>query len=217
MKIAVLSESPADEAAISILADAIVGMTTTLILLEGNISLRRSWPGVRSDLPAVLRYLHYRTDADFLVMVVDSNGSPAHQSQHPPTQKQRRCKCRLCELDGISSATLSTLKPVPNRSKFRVAIGLAVPAIEAWLLCGQKGGFSETMLKKAPAGGRRRLDMNSWKKKLKRQLYKTNEPSLEDETKLMIHHATKVSQRLDLLRRHFPHGFGSLENALRQQ
>jgi len=79
MKIAVLGESPEDEAAIKILVDGVLGYETQLVDLP---PLRtRGWT-VINLLPAIIKKLHYQTDAEALVVVWDSDDSPVHQSSH---------------------------------------------------------------------------------------------------------------------------------------
>jgi hypothetical protein len=57
-------------------SEAILGRQTESVIHAG---LRhRGWPTVRTVLPAVLKELHYHTDADGFVLIVDSNGSPPH-------------------------------------------------------------------------------------------------------------------------------------------
>lgn len=83
MKIAVLSESPADEAAVRILAEAILCRT-----IDSTPELKprfRGWPSVRAVPPAAIRQLHYHTEAEGLVLVVDGNHSPIHTAR---TNKQ---------------------------------------------------------------------------------------------------------------------------------
>ena len=68
LKLALLSESPADEAALRVLVGAVLGPFTVV-----PPSLRaRGWPSVEQVLPPILRHLHFRTEADGLVVVVDS-------------------------------------------------------------------------------------------------------------------------------------------------
>ena len=74
MKVAILSESSADDAALRILVDGVLGVRTEEIDLSGTLR-SRGWPAVRTVLPVVLKYLQYRTDADGLVVVADSNHS----------------------------------------------------------------------------------------------------------------------------------------------
>jgi len=95
----------------------------------------------------------------------------------------------------------------------KIALGLAVPAIEAWLLCGVEPHVSEAAwingLKERP--GR----MPYSKGDLKRQLYGASYPSLQIMTAAMKAAAERLSQDLAILERLFPDGFGALSNALR--
>src|SRR2546423_9460463 len=71
MRLAIFSESPADEAAIRVLVNALLGALSEPIEIQG---LRlRGWAGVFTQLQAAIRYLHYNTDADGLIIVVDSD------------------------------------------------------------------------------------------------------------------------------------------------
>jgi len=74
MKVAIYGESPADEAALRILVDGLLGAPTEAIGFPWLKS--RGWPSILQNLPKVLQYLHYQTDAQGLVVVVDSNRSP---------------------------------------------------------------------------------------------------------------------------------------------
>src|SRR5438552_1469681 len=94
MKVAVLSESSADEAAIRILAEKILRQSTTPI----SFPLRsRGWPSVRQVLPTVIKHLHYRTDAEALILLVDSNHQPPHFIAHE-NPGGANDQCRLCQL-----------------------------------------------------------------------------------------------------------------------
>src|SRR5690606_3209125 len=64
MKLALLSESPADEAAIEILVEAVLQEPVERV----RPSLRaRGWPNVLQLLPAVVRHLHFNTNVELLV------------------------------------------------------------------------------------------------------------------------------------------------------
>ena len=80
MKIAVLSESTADEAAVSILIEAL--LKTRLEVIRFPEPPSRGWRGVLNAVELVLRHLHYRTDADALVVTLDSDESPVHRKEH---------------------------------------------------------------------------------------------------------------------------------------
>jgi hypothetical protein len=133
MKIAVFSESPADEVAIRILVGGILGRQTQVVTLP---SLRtRGVSAVFELLPTVLKHLHYRTDAEALVTVVDSDDSPAHLDLHEQPSGTDE-KCRLCSLRQIIQKVQGELSPVIGRPLIRTAVGLAVPAMEAWYQYG---------------------------------------------------------------------------------
>jgi len=76
MKLAVLSESPADEAAVRVLVEGLCG--ANLEFLESPSPRTRGWQGVVNFAETVLRHLHYRTLAEGLVCILDSDESPIH-------------------------------------------------------------------------------------------------------------------------------------------
>jgi hypothetical protein len=84
MRLAVFSESPADEAALRILTDGLLGQPTEPADLPALGT--RGWPSVRQLLPAVMMNLHYGFHADELVLVVDSDLSPVHLPAHDATR-----------------------------------------------------------------------------------------------------------------------------------
>src|SRR5438874_13743429 len=96
MKIAVVSESPADEAAIKILVDAIIGTESDLYTIRTRPS---GWTRVFQLLPNIVNALHYGTDVEALVVVVDSDESPVHRKSHEPLREENP-ECRLCHLRG---------------------------------------------------------------------------------------------------------------------
>jgi hypothetical protein len=149
MKLAVLCESSADEAALRILVDGILGQPTQAVALD-QFRTRRGWTSVRADLPTVLRQVHYHTDADGLAVVLDSDRSPPHDVAHEAPNKSDP-HCRLCSLKAITVRTQSQLRPVANRSPVKVAIGMAVPTVEAWFRCGVDPQVTEAAWKVALA------------------------------------------------------------------
>jgi len=80
MKLAIYSESPADEAAIRILANAILRRETQA--MDPPPLRARGWPSVRDLLPAVYKHLYYQTNADGLIVVVDSDRAQIHHADH---------------------------------------------------------------------------------------------------------------------------------------
>ncbi|HLG13297.1 MAG TPA: hypothetical protein VJH03_02075 [Blastocatellia bacterium] len=131
MKVDILSESPEDEAAVRIILDAILGRATESTGTKRNPPA--GWGAVRQNLPPLMRAMHFNPAAAALVIVVDSDDSPIHSPEHdePGSIAPR---CRICLLRGDVKRIEQSLRPVANRAPLQTAIGLAVPAIEAWLL-----------------------------------------------------------------------------------
>lgn len=209
MKVAILSESSADEAAIRILVDAIHQAKTEPVPLFDPKS--RGWPSVLKIVPAVIKYLHYRTDADALVVVVDSNGTSPHNPQDEQTCAGTGC--RLCKLRSAAQHTRERLPPLAGRAGLRLAFGLAMPAIEAWWLCGVDQSFGEARwcrdLRAAPSRP------PYAPRQLKARVYGTEQPALPKETEKMVEAAERLARDIDLLCRQYPIGFGALAAAVR--
>ena len=208
MKVAVLSESPADEAAVRILVEALLGEATQPTRAHPRLG-PRSWPMVANVLPAVLKHLHYHTDADALVVVADSNHSPVHPPGKEPKDPGKQS--RLARLRGIAAVTLKHVTPVPGRAAVKWAIGLAVPAVEAWYLCGREQGVSENAWRQGLQSGTDPYAKNG----LKQTVYGTDRPGLPLETRRAAEEATRVAADLELLERKFPIGFGALAGDVR--
>jgi hypothetical protein len=208
MKVAILGESSADEAAIRILLEGILSAKTQE---TPSLSLRsRGWPSVIGILPTILKKLHYQTDVESLVVVVDSDDSPIHQSEHDNIGGGD-ARCRLCQLRNVVSLETSRLRTVIGRSAIKTALGLAVPAIEAWYLCGLNPHVNE-------ATWNRKLQSEQityTRRTLKKDVYSTERPTIEIE----LNHATKAANRLasdlSLLEQLFPNGFGALARNVR--
>jgi hypothetical protein len=168
----------------------------------------RSWPQVRDNLPKVLQHLYYRTDADALVVVADLDDDPIHQITHDGSDSN----CRVCCLREVIHRTQIQLSANLSRPPIKTGVGVAVPAIESWLLCGQDGRASEAAWLQGGAAFRGR----SFRLALKSAVYGTNRSKLT----LKIRRATEEAQRLaadlTLLERHFPAGFGALAQELRK-
>lgn len=202
MRVAILSESSADESALRILVDAVLGIKTTI---PEMVPLQtRGWHAVRNTLSAIANNLHYRTDADGLVVVVDSNHT--YLSKADP-------KNRLHEFQGLAQRCRESFRPLPGgRIPLKIAVGVAAPAIEAWWLCQSHPHISELAWEK---GLEAKRDPYS-KQELKRQLYGSEFYPLEVMTRKMTEAAHAISSDLTSLERAFPHGFGSLAKELRR-
>lgn len=209
MRVAVLSESSADEAAIRILLEGILGKATQEI--SRHPSLRsRGWPTVVRILPMVIKWLHYQTDAEALVIVADSDDSPVHESAHESAGGESS-KCRLCQLRGVVNLERLRLSSVPGRAPLKTAVGLAVPAIEAWYLCGVDPHVNEATWARRLQSERISFTRNS----LKTQVYGTDRPSLQTETRHAVEAARRVSNDLSVIEQLFPNGFGSFARDVR--
>lgn len=126
MKLVVLSKSPEDEAAVRILVDGILGISTEHIAPPFRA---RGWTQLVGVLAPVLRQLHFHTNTDALAVIVDSDASPTHRQAHV-TPDGANQGCRLCQLRLVADQVQSGLTKVPNRAPVKTAFGLAVPALE---------------------------------------------------------------------------------------
>lgn len=210
MKVAIYSESPADEAALRILVNALLETATEPICLPWLKS--RGWPSVKENLGKVVQHLYYQTDAQGLVVVVDSDTSPL--PTHPPQQPaDAEDKSRICQLQRLVDLTQSQLASVPKRAALKTAFGLAVPTIEAWYRCSLDPHVNEATWVRALQSSEYPYDA----KRLKRDVYGTDRPSLELERSVATEQAQRLvnEQKLGLLEKLFPIGFGVLARDLR--
>ncbi|HKP10941.1 MAG TPA: hypothetical protein VJZ91_02485 [Blastocatellia bacterium] len=207
MKLAILCESPADAAAVRILVNAILGEPTEMT--DDPLLSPRGWPAVLNVLPSVLKYLYYRTDADSLVVVVDADKSPVHEPDHDEPDSSLD-QCKVCLLRTAIQQTEMGLKPVAGRLPIKTAIGLAVPAMEAWYLCGIEPQATEAALRLSPGASLREIKLH-----LKQAVYATSRPPLEHATARAVEEATRLAQDLELLEQLFPDGFGTLARDVR--
>jgi hypothetical protein len=202
MKVAIFSESSADEAAIRVLLDGLLGEETVAPQMPPIRS--RGVEAVRQNAPMVLRHLRYRTDAEALVIVQDSDRTPPHVEAHDQPGGSDP-NCRLCEMWSI-------LEPVTTQFRkqglfsIKVALGLAVPQIEAWYLLGHDPHVSEASWINARKQGRSPFS----REELKRKVYGTDRPSLELEITRAKEEAERIVRegRLADLEQSFPGGFG---------
>ena len=94
----------------------------------------------------------------------------------------------------------------------KTAIGLAVPAIEAWYLCGLDPHVNEaTWARKLEQGERITYTRNA----LKRSVYRTERPTIDIMTRHAIEAATRLASDLSEIERLFPGGFGSFVRDVR--
>ncbi len=210
MKIAVLSESPADEAAVSILIEGLLGVCMTRVPLPTPGT--RGWKGTFNAVALALRHLHYRTDEEALVVTLDTDESPVHRREHG---QSGACdpKCRLCQLRTIVADVQAGLRSRQGSASIKVGLGVAVPAVEAWCLCGSDPHITESAWIQALQS----RNFPYTKKELKQTLYGSADPVLAVETERLVAQARHLveQQQLALLEKYFPTGFGSLANEVR--
>jgi len=207
MKIAVLSESLADETVLRELIDAALPTKPT----HAPAGFRaRGWPNVLQVLPAVIRHLHFNTDVDALVVSCDSDDSPVHTAAHEAPQYFHP-QCRMCQLRAAFRQTGKRLPPAHGRARVLRVVGLAVPALEAWLLCGRDDSVNEAAWVNGQASGR----LPYTRAELKWRVYRTERPSLAHEIDCALFEVARHGGDLRRLEYDFP-GFAFLLADLRR-
>lgn len=207
MKIAIVSESSADEAAVKILVDAVVGSETEVVALRTRPN---GWPHVLNLLPNIVVRLHYGTNVEALVVVVDSDESPVHENSHEQEQAENP-ECRLCLLRITLRNALAKVHPLLNRTAMKTALGLAVPAIEAWFRCGIDPHVTEFEWDRKLRGEILTYD----KRSLKLSSYGSDPSSNFQRTEIGKQAARRLAINLEQLEQRFPNGFGALLRDLR--
>lgn len=138
MKVVILSESPADRAALHIFVNSLLGQTTELHDRRVPVS---GWTGVFDILPAAIKELHFNAhDVDGLVAVVDSDLTTVHHPDHV-TASGGHPDCRLCRLLAEAHRIQRGLSATsPSRSNSR----------SVWRSLASKLGFAVAMTKPSP-------------------------------------------------------------------
>ena len=207
MKVALLSESPADEAVLRVLVEAVLGAPPQFV----SPGLRaRGWPNVAQLLPAVIRHLHFNTDTDALVVSCDSDDSVVHTAAHDAPGYYHP-HCRMCQLRGIFHRTAKKFPAAHGRARVLRAVGVAVPALEAWLLCGRDPGVTESAWLDGQAQGRAPYS----RAELKWRAYGTDRPSLPHEIRCALHEWERLRHDPRRLEHDFP-GFRALAQDVRE-
>lgn len=206
MKVALLSESPADEAVLRVLVDAILGEPAQVAPAGYRA---RGWPNVIQVLPAVIRHLHFNTDVDTLVVTCDSDDSPVHTEAHEAPQYYHP-HCRMCQLRAVFRQTSKRFPSAHGRLKVRRVVGVAVPALEAWLLCGRDSDVSEA----AWINGQQAGLLPYTRAELKFRIYQTERPSLPHEIQCALRETERHRRDLRRLEYDFP-GFAALMKDLK--
>lgn len=206
MKIAILSESPVDQAALAIFAEGLLGEKPEPI----NVNLQaRSIPAIFSSLAGDFLALHYNSDAEALIVVVDCDEKALHREDHVSQKDQG--DCRYCRIREIIDRTRNPLKPRPGQPELLVAIGLTVPSIEAWYLAGKNHEVGES---------RWQIGIDSrkppfTKRDLKNRVYGTDRPPLSLAIPKAEAEARRIIANISMIETAFPIGFGLMANEIR--
>jgi hypothetical protein len=209
MKVSIVSESPADEAAIAILVEALLGRRITL-LPPGRLR-PGGWASALNVVDVELKRLHYNTDADAMVVVVDTDDTPLHEPAHEQPGGFVAA-CRLCQIRAKIESVRATLKPRYDNSVVRVAAGVAVPAIEAWYRCGLDTHAREDHFVQRLAANPKLFNVRN---DLKKAAYGTDRPGLALERRVAEREARRLAADLSQLEQRFARGFGALARDVR--
>ncbi len=207
MKIGFYCESPADQAAMAVFAEGILGKPPESI----NMGLdAHGVPGFFSALDGVYRGLHYNSDAEGLIVVVDCDTTELHDASHDALAGGGG-KCRLCKARNIIAKARQQLKPRQGRPELKVAFGLTVPTIEAWYLTGKNHEVGEAAWKVGLNAGRPVFASPQ----LKKLVYGTDRPSLDLETEHALAEARRIIADLTAIEKAFPVRFGLMAQEIR--
>ncbi len=207
MKIVFFGESPADQAALSVFTEGILGKCPKLtdMDLEGH-----GVTGVLNALAGVFRGVYYNSDAEGLVVVVDSDDTELHDLDHDKLPEGSK-GCRLCQVRKIIAQARKHLRARPNGGELKVAIGVAVPAIEAWYLVSKEHQVGEATWRAGLAANR----LPFTRPKLKEIVYGTARPSLKLETECATREARRIINNINAIETAFPIGFGLMASEIR--
>lgn len=207
MKLAVLSESPADETALRVLLASVLNGRPRF---AGPGFRARGWPNVAQVLPAVIRHLHFNTDVRVLAVVVDADDSVVHRETHE-APGYFHPQCRLCQLRAVFRQTVKKLRPRDGQPGVLRGVGVAAPAIEAWYLCGRDPAVTEAAWREGVDAGRPPYSRAD----LKQRVYGTDRPSLSHEITCALREVDRLRSDPRRLEHDFP-GFGVLAADLRR-
>jgi hypothetical protein len=207
MRIGYYCESPADQAAMMVFTEGLLGAPPEPINLDLEA---HSVPAFFVALDGVFRGVHYNSDAEALIFVVDCDDTEVHGAAHDAPGGAAE-GCRLCRVRKIIARARTQLKPRRGLPELRVATGLAVPAIEAWYLVGKNHQVGEAAWGVGLRAGRPPFT----RAKLKELVYGTDRPSLEHETECAVAEARRIVGNLEAIESAFPDGFGPMAREIR--
>jgi hypothetical protein len=207
MRIGFFCESPADQAALAVFTEGLLGSPPEPIGMDLEA---HGVSGVLRAIDGVFRGVHFNPNADGLVVVVDCDDTVPHAITHdaPGSAEDR---CRYCQLRKIIDRAKQQVKPIQGRPALKVAIGLAVPAIEAWYLAGNNHQVGEPARAVGVANGRPPFT----RPQLKKLVYGTDRPSVELQTERAVTESRRIIQDLSAVETAFPSGFGLMAKEIR--
>jgi hypothetical protein len=207
MKIGFYCESPADQAARAVIAEGILGQPPEPISMD---LAAHGVTSIFSALDGVFRGVHYHSDAEALVVVIDCDDTALHDPAHDTPGGDEE-DCRLCQARKIIDRARRQLKPRKALPALKVAIGLAVPAIEAWYLVGKEHQVGEAAWRAGLAAGRPPFT----RPQLKELVYGKDRPSLERLRECAVTEARRIISNVRAIEDAFPAGFGLMAQEVR--
>lgn len=208
MKIGILSESKVDEAAYKILVESILDRPVEIMK---SYRKRGGWAQAKALVRGIIRELHF-AGTDGFVFVGDSDSTPPHVASHDELPNGSP-GCRLCEIQQIVAAATQGLRDRSGQPRLKTAVGMATPAIEAWLLSGLEPNRTEAWFREEQSLGRL---SGQTRRDLKIRKYGSLEASADIKLQCILENARRIADDLDGLERRFQFGFGHLRNDLAQ-
>jgi hypothetical protein len=139
--------------------------------------------------------------------VVDSDTTTIHRPDHDPHAAPDP-DCRKGEILRKIEAAKRHLAERPGRPEPpKLAVGLCVPAIEAWYLCGVDPQVTEANWSRMLGQGKA-SHARAEKLRMKAAVFGPHRISRERQIEIAVGHARRLAPDLHRLRQDFPHGFG---------
>ncbi|HIQ22990.1 MAG TPA: hypothetical protein EYH34_17325 [Planctomycetes bacterium] len=220
MQVVVLSESAVDETVVRILVRALLPRDAEFV--EPTIRHRGVDFLLRGGFRSLALATFYQGSADGLACVVDADMTPPHEERNARWSPQsggladlQACsdRCRLCYLRRQWAASGLARRPRPKGSPpLRVALGLAVPSIEAWLLAGSQFHVTEAAWRNYAASQKQSYN-NLAKQRVFSDLRGIDKKAERAEQRI---EAILESAGWQQLQRLFPDGFGAFVRDLQR-
>lgn len=217
MRVAILAESAQDEPVIRVLVNAVLGFATDPV--EGFDAGSSGWGRFVGRAKVSARILHYqRFEADGLVAVADEDDS---KFQVMPVPEPLQTLAGGEDPEPFVSKRLEQIrtafgelgnKPRPGgRPALRLAAAVAVPCLEAWLLCGVHRHATEAAMRQRHW----RCTGKELRDRLANEAYGTLRKGSPPARERASGHASRLAGEIDRLERDFPFTFGGLARQLR--